>query len=57
MQLSKGDIIADGENRFSVFAILGKTIYVEPRGDVKGRPGYDIQEVLKYYRRIELMKR
>lgn len=56
MQLNKGDIIADGEHRFSVYAILGSTVYVESINNVKDSPGIDLAEVLKQYRKIEMMK-
>ena len=57
MQLNKGDIIADGEHRFSVYAILGSTVYVESINNVKDSPGIDLAEVIKQYRKIEIMKK
>ena len=57
MQLNKGDIILDGEHRFSVYAVLGSTVYVESINNVKDSPGIDLAEVLKQYRKIEIMKK
>ena len=57
MQLNKGDIIADGEHRFSVYAVLGSTVYVESINNVKDSPGIDLAEVIKQYRKIEIMKK
>ena len=56
MQLNKGDIIADGEHKFSVYAVLGSTVYVDSISNVKDSPGIDLAEVLKQYRKIEMMK-
>lgn len=55
MQLNKGDIIKDGEKYFSVFCILCTVIYVECVFDVKNRPVYELEEVLKHYRKIEII--
>ena len=54
MQLNKGDVIRDGENCFSVFCIMGSVIYVN-RLNVNSSPGYELAEVLKYYKKIEIM--
>lgn len=56
MQLNKADIILDGECRFSVYAVLGSTVYVESINNVKDSPGIDLADVLKQYRKIEKMK-
>lgn len=56
MQLNKGDIIVDGEQKFSVYAVLGTTIYVNSINNVKDSPGIDLAEVLEQYRKIEVMK-
>ena len=57
MFLNKGDIILDGEHRFSVYAVLGSTVYVESINNVKDSPGIDLAEVIKQYRKIEIMKK
>lgn len=57
MFLNIGDIIVDGERRFSVYAVLGSTVYVESINNVKDSPGIDLAEVLKQYRKIEKMKK
>ncbi|HBA68744.1 MAG TPA: hypothetical protein DCZ40_05220 [Lachnospiraceae bacterium] len=55
MQLNRNDIIKDGRNIYGVFCILGSVIYVKPVPDVNGTPVYGLGEVLKYYRKIEVM--
>lgn len=55
MQLNKDDIIKDGENYYSVFCIMCTVIYVERVFDVKNTPIYELEEVLKHYRKIEIM--
>lgn len=57
MQLNKGDIIKDGQNIFSIFCILGSVIYVKRIFDVNNSPSYEFEEVLKHYRKIEIMKK
>lgn len=54
MQLNKDDIIIGGENCFSVFCIIGSVVYVNGL-DVNSSPGYKLEEVLKHYRKIEIM--
>ena len=54
MQLNNCDIIRDGENCFSVFCIMGSVIYVN-RLNVNSSPGYELEEVLKHYRKIEII--
>ena len=56
MQLNKNDLIKDGEKTFIVFCIMGSVVYVKPFVDVKDTPSYELKEVLKYYRKIEIMK-
>lgn len=55
MQLNKGDIIKDGEKYFSVFCIMCSVIYVNVILDVNSTPVYELDEVLKHYRKIEIM--
>ena len=54
-QMNKDDIIKDGENYFSVFCILGSVIYVKKVLDVNGSPYHELEDVLKHYRKIEIM--
>ena len=55
MQLNKGDIIKDGENYFSVFCVMCSVIYVKRILDVNGSPYHELEDVLKHYRKIEIM--
>lgn len=55
MQLNKNDLIKDGEIIFAVFCVLGSVVYVKQVSDVKDSPAYDLKEVLKHYRKIEIM--
>lgn len=55
MQLNKDDLIKDGEIICTVFCIMGSVVYVKPFVDVKDTPSYDLKEVLKHYRKIEIM--
>lgn len=57
MQLNKEEIIKDGENLFSVFCVLGSVVYVLRVFDVNSSPTYELEEVLKYYRKIEIMEK
>ena len=57
MQLSKNDVIKDGKNLFSVFCVLGSVVYVKRVFDVNSSPAYELEEVLKYYRKIEIMEK
>ncbi len=57
MQLKKDEMIRDGENIFSVFCVLGGVIYAKPTFDVNVTPDYELGEVLKYYRKVEVMKK
>ena len=57
MQLNKEEIIKDGENLFSVFCVLGSVVYVLRVFDVNSSPSYELEEVLKYYRKIEIMEK
>ena len=57
MQLNKEEIIKDGENLFSVFCVLGSVVYIKRVFNVKDSPTYELEEVLKYYRKIEIMEK
>ncbi len=57
MQLNKKEIIKDGENLFSVFCVLGSVIYVKRVFDVNSSPAYELEKVLKHYRKIEIMEK
>lgn len=57
MELNKEEIIRDGENLFSVFCVMGSVIYVRRVLDVKDSPSYELEEVLKHYRKIEIMEK
>ena len=57
MQLNRNDIIKDGRNIYGVFCILGSVIYVKPVPDVNSSPTYELEEVLKHYRKIEIMEK
>lgn len=57
MQLNQGDIIKDGQNIFSIFCVLGSVIYVKRIFDVNNSPSYELEEVLKHYRKIEIMEK
>ena len=55
MELNKEEIIRDGENLFSVFCVLGSVVYVKRVFNANSNPTYELEEVLKYYRKIEVM--
>lgn len=57
MKCNKDDIIRDGDKLYSVFAVLGSVIYVKSVSDVKGNPVYELEDVLKCYRKIEVMEK
>lgn len=57
MELNKEEIIKDGENLFSVFCVMGSVIYVKRVFDVKDSPTYELEEVLKHYRKIEIIEK
>ncbi len=57
MQLNKDDLIKNGEIIFAVFCVLGSVVYVKRVFDVNNSPAYELEEVLKYYRKIEIMKK
>lgn len=57
MHLSKNEIIKDGENLFSVFVVLGSVVYAKRVFDVNSSPTYELEEVLKHYRKIEIMEK
>lgn len=57
MELNKEEIIKDGENLFSVFCVLGSVVYVKREFNVNSSPAYELEEVLKYYRKIEIMEK
>ena len=55
MELSKGDIIKDGEEFFSVFCVMCSVIYVKRVSDIGKKQYYELEEILKHYRKIEIM--
>lgn len=55
MQLNKGDIIKDGEDYFSIFCVMCSVIYVKRVSDIENKTCYKLTEVLKHYRKIEVM--
>lgn len=55
MQLNKGDIIKDGENFYSIFCVMMSVIYVKRMTEFIDTPCYELEEVLKHYRKIEIM--
>ena len=57
MQLNKEEIIKDGENLFAVFCVMGSVVYVKRVFNVKDSPTYELEEVLKHYRKIEIMEK
>lgn len=57
MQLNKNDLIKDGEKTFIVFCIMGSVVYIKRVFNVKDSPTYELEEVLKYYRKIEIMEK
>ena len=57
MQLNKNEVIKDGEDLFSVFCVLGSVVYVKRLFDVNVSPSYVLEEVLKHYRKIEIMEK
>lgn len=57
IKLSRNDVISDGENLFSVFYVLGSVAYAKRMLDVEDNPSYKLEEVLKYYRKIEIMEK
>lgn len=57
MQLNKDEIIKNGKNLFSVFCVMGSVVYVERVFDVNSSPTYELEEVLKHYRKIEIMEK
>ena len=57
MELNKEEIIKDGENLFAVFCVLGSVVYVKRVFDVNSSPTYELEKVLKYYRKIEIIEK
>lgn len=55
MQLNKDEIIRDGDNYFSVFCVMGSVVYVKSVSDVNSTPLYELEDVLKHYRKIEII--
>lgn len=55
MKLNKGDIIKDREEYFSVFCVMCSVIYVQRVSDIGKKPYYELEEILKHYRKIEIM--
>lgn len=57
MQLKREEIIKDGERLFSVFCVMGSVIYVKQASDVNSSPAYELEEVLKHYRKLEIIEK
>ncbi len=57
MQLNKEERIKDGKNLFSVFCVMGSVVYVKYAQDVNSSPSYELEEVLKHYRKMEIMEK
>lgn len=57
MRLNKNDIIKDGENYYTVFCIVCTVIYVKRIFDVNSSPSYELEEVLKHYRKVEIIEK
>lgn len=57
IKLSRNDAIKDGENLYSVYCMMGSVVYVKRVSDVNSSPTYELEEVLKYYRKIEIMEK
>lgn len=57
IKLSRNDAIKDGENLFLVYCVLGSVVYVKRAFDVKDSPPYELEEVMKHYRKIEIMEK
>lgn len=57
IKLSRNDAIKDGENLFLVYCVLGSVVYAKRVSDVNSSPTYELEEVLKYYRKIEIMEK
>lgn len=57
MRLNKEEVIRDGEDLFSVFCVMGSVVYVKKVFVVNSSPVYELEEVLKHYRKIEVMEK
>ena len=57
VQLSKGDVIKDGENLYTVVGVLGSVVYAKRVFDVNCTTSYKLEEVVKHYRKIEIMEK
>lgn len=55
MQLNKGEFIKDGDNYFSIFCVMCSVIYVKKVLNVNGSPYHELEDVLKCYRKIEII--
>lgn len=55
MQLNKGDFIKDGEEYFSAFCVMCSVIYVQRVSDIGKKLYYELENILKHYRKIEIM--
>ena len=55
MKLNKEDIIKDGEEYFSVFCVMCSVIYVKRVSDIGKKPYYELENILKHYRKIEII--
>ena len=47
-------IVAEG-TYFSVFCVMRSVIYVQRVSDMGKKPYYELEEILKHYRKIEIM--
>ena len=64
MKLNSGDSIKDGEDYFFIFCVLGKVVYVYDIkkvncsiSDIKHESCYEMEDVLKYYKKVEFIKK
>lgn len=57
MRLNKKEVIRDGEDLFSVFCVMGSVVYVKKVFVVNSSLVYELEEVLKHYRKIEVMEK
>lgn len=55
MKLNKDEIIRNGDDYFSVFCVMGSVVYVKRVSDVNSTPCYELEDVLKHYRKIEII--
>lgn len=55
MQLNKDEIIRDGDDYFSVFCVMGSVVYVKKVFNVNSMSHHELEDVLKHYRKIEII--